>query len=289
MPAWGTLIVCLGLVHALIFYLISNPNEGLHASPQRRAYIYMMSEKAVLEALRLFKFCMCLLFSLRFKHGKAMTHTMEQARSKDAQQQEILRQRQLRCYWTNLNGRKGAAAVRMRHRGWQLCKSSYPAEQSTTLQHHHHHLAAWLQGFSSHGCSFNSHVSPQCFTFVFVLVCLSLSVCLSVRPSVSLSLFLSFSISLFLSFSLSLFLSFFFFFFFLSLSLSLSLSFSLCPLHIYIYIKYKRVYIYVCIYIYLSAVGRGFGHLRVVIWSPKRFPLQNRAFSKGESMEIYLA
>ena len=42
-------------------------------------------------------------------------------------------------------------------------------------------------------------------------------------------------------------------------------------------------------HIYIYAVGREFGHHRVLIWSPKRFPLQNRAFLKGQSMEIYLA
>ena len=38
------------------------------------------------------------------------------------------------------------------------------------------------------------------------------------------------------------------------------------------------IYIYLYLSIYIYAVGRGFGPLEVVIWSPKRFPLQNRAF-----------
>ena len=44
--------------------------------------------------------------------------------------------------------------------------------------------------------------------------------------------------------------------------------------------KKERQKMLIAIYIYIPtyAVGRGFGPLEVVIWSPKRFPLQNRAF-----------
>ena len=41
--------------------------------------------------------------------------------------------------------------------------------------------------------------------------------------------------------------------------------------------------------IYIYAVGGESGHLRVVIWSPRRFPLQNQAILLGEFVEIWLA
>ena len=48
--------------------------------------------------------------------------------------------------------------------------------------------------------------------------------------------------------------------------------------------NYAPVGIY--IYIHIYAVGGESGHLRVLIWSPRRFPLQNQAFLLGEKLEI---
>ena len=55
-----------------------------------------------------------------------------------------------------------------------------------------------------------------------------------------------------------------------------------------------HIYIYLYLYTYIIKSFRQittifqswhFGPLEMVIWSPKRFPLQNRAFEEGESME----